>query len=556
MTFWQVFFRLLPKRPGKALEALFWRAIGRKVRSENRLRAASVALPLGYDLWISNIERAREIANSASATIEGWSGKPRFLIFVHSSERTSSDQVQQSKSSVERQIYPNWVLYGPEGGDEASINSCYTVHLRAGDTLSETALFRFAEAIQANPTASILYGDHDELDHRGRRSRPWFKPQWNAELFHALDYISQCAAIERTLARKASLIDGHAGAASLDTAFLRATADAPGSIVHVPHILAHVQRASSSEGRSDAVSRHLQSLGATCAPGPHSTTKVIWPLPDEPPTVSIIIPTKDKVNLLQACVESVLGKTTYPDFEIIIVDNDSVVPATLSYLDEISRHERIRILRYSHPYNFSAINNFAAKQADGSFLCLLNNDTEVVEPDWLTEMMRYAIRSDVGAVGAKLLYSDRSIQHAGVVVGMGDAAGHAHRFLPENEPGYFRQAHAAQFVSAVTAACLLVEKAKYDFVGGLDEEVLAIAYNDVDLCLKLQSCGLKNVYVPHAVLLHHETQSRGHDLSPNQIARYAQELKAFQDRWGTKDFQDPLHNPNLDRYSETYVIRI
>jgi GT2 family glycosyltransferase len=207
-------------------------------------------------------------------------------------------------------------------------------------------------------------------------------------------------------------------------------------------------------------------------------------------------------------------------------------------------------------YNFSALNNLAARHAKGSFLLLLNNDTEVISPEWLTEMMRYAYREDVGAVGAKLLYDDGSIQHAGVVVGMGEAAGHAHRFLAHDDPGYFWQAHVAQYASAVTAACLLVRLDKFEAVDGLDEKELAIAYNDVDLCLKLERAGWHNVYTPHATLYHHESRSRGDDLSPQHRERYMRELKIFQDRWGARTYADPLHNPNLDRYVEQFTVNL
>jgi GT2 family glycosyltransferase len=219
-------------------------------------------------------------------------------------------------------------------------------------------------------------------------------------------------------------------------------------------------------------------------------------------------------------------------------------------------HPKVRLLPYPGTYNFSAINNAAARNARGSYLCLLNNDTEVVSGEWLTELMRYAVRPDIGAAGAKLLYEDGTIQHAGVVVGIGEAAGHAHRFLPAHEPGYFRQPHVAQYVSAVTAACLVVEKAKFEAVGGLDEAELAVAFNDVDFCLKLEKAGWRNVYVPHAVLVHHESKSRGKDISAANIDRYRRELNVLQQRWGTKTYDDPLHNPNLDRYSETFVISL
>jgi GT2 family glycosyltransferase len=375
-------------------------------------------------------------------------------------------------------------------------------------------------------------------------------------MFFADDYLSAAIAIDASLARQV-MAGTESEGRSLSALLLGVTDAANGAIIHVPHVLCHVEARADDRvqsARAEVVERHLCPLGATCALGPFGTVKVLWPLPAELPLVSIIIPTRDKVELLRACVDSLLGATLYRPFEILIVDNGSSAAETLDYLSEIAAHPAIRVLRYDEPYNYSAINNFAARAAAGSYLCLLNNDTEVVEPDWLTEMIRYAVRPDVGAVGAKLLYGDGSIQHAGVIVGIGEAAGHAHRFAPANQPGYFRQPHVAQFVSAVTAACLVVEKGKFEAVGGLDEKDLAIAYNDVDLCLKLEAAGWRNVYVPHAVLLHHESKSRGSDVSPEHVDRYMRELRIFQERWGTKTYDDPLHNPNLDRYSETFVI--
>jgi GT2 family glycosyltransferase len=304
------------------------------------------------------------------------------------------------------------------------------------------------------------------------------------------------------------------------------------------------------------VSKFVSRRGGSATVGPFDTVKVSWPLQPELPLVSIIVPTKDKVRLLKACVDTLLGRTSYAPFELLIVDNASEEDATRRYLSAIAKDQRVRVLSYPHAYNYSAINNFAARQAKGSYLCLLNNDTEVIEPEWLTEMMRYAVRPDIGAVGAKLLYGDRSIQHAGVIVGIGGAAGHAHRNLPVSKPGYFCRAHVAQFVTAVTGACLLVDKRKFLAVGGLDEEGLAIAYNDVDLCLKLERAGWRNAYVPHAVLIHHESKTRPKDHSRTQIGRYSRELEIFRTRWNVESYQDPFFNPNLDRTSETFLIRL
>jgi GT2 family glycosyltransferase len=306
----------------------------------------------------------------------------------------------------------------------------------------------------------------------------------------------------------------------------------------------------------EAATRLVQPRGGSVAPGPFDTVKVTWPLPAELPLVSVIVPTRDRLELLRPCIDSVLAVTSYSPCEVLVVDNGSSERATHEYLRTIAQHPAVRVLSYDQPYNFSAINNFAAAQASGAYLCLLNNDTEVIEERWLTEMMRFAVRDEIGAVGAKLLYGNGAIQHAGVVVGMGEAAGHAHRFTRADDAGYFRLPHVAHFVSAVTAACMVVAKSKFDTVGGLDEEHLAVAYNDVDFCLRLQRVGYRNVYVPHAVLLHHESMSRGDDKAQQHIERYSRELTTLQQRWGTKTYQDPLLNPNLDRYSETFIVAL
>ncbi len=465
-----MFFRLLLRRPRPALAALYWHFTRRKVRAQNRLRLGMADLPFAYRVWMATIERNSELAHKYQAIAGQWAWRPHFSVLLHAGPNATQEQVERSIKSVERQVYPLWTVV--DGSSQAiglSVGGAqgdYFVPLRAGDELAESALFRFAESLQADPRACILYGDQDELNGRGERVHPWFKPRWNAEMFLAHDVLSAAVAIRSELAR--SVVDP---ADDLDALLLAATSAAEGAIVHIPHVLSHVDRQAADEragSRLRAVAKHLQPLGASCTAGPFGTVKVQWPLPSELPLVSIVIPTRDKVELLRACMDSVLTRTSYARYEILVVDNGSVKSATLTYLDQMTIHPAIRVLRYDQPYNYSAINNFAARSATGSFLCLLNNDTEAVESDWLDEMMRYAIRPDVGAVGAKLLYGDGSIQHAGVVIGIGDAAGHAHRFSPADQAGYFKQPHVAQFVSAVTAACLL-SKRKFEAVGGLDE---------------------------------------------------------------------------------------
>ena len=265
--------------------------------------------------------------------------------------------------------------------------------------------------------------------------------------------------------------------------------------------------------------------------GRFGTTRVAWPLPAGAalPLVSVIIPTRDRAELLRVSAGGVLGATDYPNIELLIVDNGSREAASTRLLAELAADPRVHILRDDSPFNFSRLNNATAEAARGPYLCLLNNDTEVIEPGWLTALMRQAVRPGVGAVGAKLLYPDGSIQHAGVVLGPAGAE-HAHRFLPDAEAGDFAAAHVARAVSAVTAACLLVEKAKYMAVGGLDE-ALAVAFNDVDLCLKLGAAGWRNIYEPAARLIHHESKSR--DTTAPDAAARAQEAALIRRRWGS-----------------------
>jgi GT2 family glycosyltransferase len=552
VTFWEHFLRLLPHRPKPALAALYWHLTRRRVRARNRLRVASADLPFVYAAWINQNERSVELADLCASLLADGEWLPRFAIVLHSPDDYSDEQLGRSQASIERQIYPHWKVADAIGvAAEVSAEADFIVPLRIGDELSRGALFRFAEAAGAKRGASILYGDEDYLDARGRRHRPWFKPRWNEEMFLALDFVSSASAMEANLFRE---VVRNVTPSDVSALFLGAISQASGAIVHVPHIVTHAQsRREPPSGRVEAVARHLEPLGGTCGPGLFGTVKVQWPLPTELPLVSIIIPIRDKPDLLRACVEGVLQRTDYRNFEILIVDNQSVEERTLSYLDELDSRPDVRVIPFPKPFNFSAITNLAAREAKGSFLCLLNNDTEVIEPKWLTELMRYAVKPEIGAAGAKLLYEDGSIQHAGIVIGIGEAAGHAHRFLPAGKMGYFRMPHVPHFISAVTAACLVIEKSKFDAVEGFDEE-LAVAFNDVDFCLKVQAAGWRNVYVPHAVLLHHESKSRGKDVAPENAARFQRELETLQHRWGTVTYVDPVQNPNLDRYSETYVI--
>jgi GT2 family glycosyltransferase len=272
---------------------------------------------------------------------------------------------------------------------------------------------------------------------------------------------------------------------------------------------------------------------------------VRYPLPVNPPLVSIIVPTRDAPALLRQCVESVLAKTTYPSFELIVVDNQSADPEALAYLAELAPRSAVRVLRYDRPFNYSAINNFAVRQAKGDMLCLLNNDTEVISLDWLEEMAGHLLQDKVGAVGARLLYTDGRVQHGGVTVGPGGCADHLHAELPRGHPGYCHRAVIAQELSAVTAACVLTWKDLYERMGGLNERALPVAFNDVDYCLRLQDAGYRVIYTPHAELYHHEWGTRGVDTTWRQRWRAHREMSYMRSRWRERMKHDPYYNPNL-----------
>jgi GT2 family glycosyltransferase len=272
---------------------------------------------------------------------------------------------------------------------------------------------------------------------------------------------------------------------------------------------------------------------------------VRYPLPVTPPLVSIIVPTRDALALIRQCAESVLAKTTYPRFELLVVDNRSADPEALAYLGDLAGRSAVRVLRYDHPFNYSAINNFAARQARGEVLCLLNNDTGVISPDWLEEMAGHLLQDKVGAVGARLLYTDGRVQHGGVTVGPGGCADHLHADLPRAHPGYCSRAVIAQELSAVTAACMLTWKHLFEQLGGFDEENLPIAFNDVDYCLRLREAGYRVIYTPHAELYHRESASRGPDTTWRERRRERREINYMRTRWRERMQNDPYYNPNL-----------
>lgn len=427
------------------------------------------------------------------------------------------------------------------------------------DELRPHALLEMAEAIVANLELALLYSDEDKIDGDGRRFDPYFKPDWNLDLLLSQNYICHFTVIRTDLMRAVGgFRRGYEGSQDHDL-FLRCIEGLPGSrIHHVPRVLYHWRAIKGStalardakdyaaEAGARAVADHLDRRhpGARVEELQHGHYRVRWPLPDPPPKASLVIPTRDKVDLLRTCVDSILERTSYQNYEVVVVDNQSADPAALEYLARIGRDPRVRVLRYDAPFNYSAINNWAVAQCDGAVIGLLNNDIEVISPGWLDEMVSQAIRPDTGAVGAMLYYPDDTIQHAGVVLGVHGVAAHRYAGMPRGYPGHGGRARVAQQLSAVTGACLVVARAAYEEVGGLDE-ALQVAFNDIDFCLRLGQAGYRNIWTPFAELYHHESASRGSEDTEEKKQRFSGEVELMQRRWGERLQCDPAYNINL-----------
>jgi GT2 family glycosyltransferase len=427
------------------------------------------------------------------------------------------------------------------------------------DELTRDALLEVALRIVADDP-DVIYSDEDKLDPTGQHCEPHFKPDFNLDYFLSVNYLCHFTVLRRTLLQQiGGFRTGFDGAQDYDL-FLRATERCE-RIAHIPKVLYHWRQSSTSTAATSAAKPQawdagLRALGeslarrgidATVERGPYPTTYRVRRALRGQPLVTILIPFRDKPELLATCVESILERSDYPHFEILGIDNGSREPATHRLLEELRRRDaRVRFVRYDAPFNFSAINNFGARHARGEHLLFLNNDTEVIARDWLRALLEHSQRPEVGVVGAKLLYADGSLQHAGVIIGIGGVAGHAHLFAPGDDPGYFGRAQLPQRLSAVTFACAMSRRAVFEQLHGLDERELTVAFNDIDYCLRAVEIGYQVIYTPFAVLYHHESRSRGYEDDPEKQARFAREVAYMQRRHRLiLERGDPYYNPNL-----------
>lgn len=447
----------------------------------------------------------------------------------------------------------------------------YLVFLDHDDLLRQHSLLRFAQEIVRNPQFGIIYSDEDKVDGKGQRYDHHFKPDWNPDLFLSQNYLCHLVCCKKAIFDQVGgMRPGVEGCQDWDLLLRMTEVLKFQNIGHISEILYHWRSGVDSTALSlkekpyvlstvvkvlnDALHRRGVNALAELGNRKNGYMRIKYSLPEKLPLVSIIIPTKDRFDLLSRCVETLLDLTDYNNFEILILDHNSNEQKLLDYFTKINKVAQIRILKMAGEFNFSRINNLGVKQAKGEILLFLNNDIEITNSSWLSEMVSQVLRTEIGCVGAKLLYPNDTVQHGGVIIGLGGVAGHSHKHFHKNHPGYKHRLQLVQNFSAVTAACLAVRKKIFDEVGGFNENDLKVAFNDVDLCLKVVEKGYRNLWTPHAVLIHHESASRGKDTVPEKIERFKKEISYMKKRWKHRLEDDPSFNKNFNKDREDFSL--
>lgn len=445
----------------------------------------------------------------------------------------------------------------------------YVAFLDHDDELTPDALYMVARELNLHPDAQLIYSDEDKKTSAGMRINPHFKSDWNIELLTQQNYVCHLLVIRKSaIDAVGGLRSEFDGAQDWDLILRVGERLRQEQIRHIPHILYHWTLIPSSTAQSTTAKPYV--LEAQCKAvqehldrtGQHAKA-LIWhsishinidrSVPVPAPKVSLVILTRDKLSLLKPCVDSLLKETKYRNFEVIIVDNGSVKSETFRYFDEIQiAHSNVRVIRDERPFNFSALNNFGARYCSGEILGFLNNDLKFTHGEWLDRMVAQAIREGVGVVGARLLFPSNLLQHGGVILGIGGVAGHNHKGRPKEDPGYFNRAILSQNLSAVTAACILLRREVFEKIQGFDEK-LSVAFNDVDLCLRIREAGFQVIYEPRAELYHYESASRGYENTAEKFERFEREIATMKKRWLPKLANDPFYNPNLTNLSEDFA---
>ena len=581
------------------------KGLWKKVRNKSTSKAASENF-VDYQTWVKKHEVTHLQRNAIVKSMARLAHKPLISVLV---PVYNVDEIWLRKclDSVLAQIYPHWelcivddaspkahirkvleeyssldsrikVVYRQVNGHiSESSNTALQVAkgefialLDHDDELSIDALYENAALINLHPEADMIYSDEDKISVDGYRHSPFFKPDWSPDTLLSQMYTCHLSVFRTSLVREISgFRKGLEG--SQDHDLTLRLSERTQHIYHIPKILYHWRSIPESTASGVTAKEYTNSAGFRAVSDAIQRRQIDGWVEADPeianlysvhykpvgnPLISIIIPTRNFGDILDQCLQSIFTKTSYTNFEIWIVDNGSDSPQTLEVFSKWMKlePERFFVERMDIPFNYSRLNNQAIHKIRGELILLLNNDIEVISENWLEEMAGQAIRPEIGAVGSCLLYPDNTIQHAGILLGIGGVAGHSHKYFAADHPGYFSRLRTIANYSAVTAACLMVRKEVYLQVGGLDE-TLSVAFNDVDFCLKLTQMGYYNVWLPHVKLYHHESKSRGQEDTPEKLARFRKEIERIQQRWGSLLINDPFYNPNLTLEHEDYSLR-
>lgn len=566
-----------------------------KVKKREMMRKKNL-----YDIWIEKNSLNEEKIKIAKEEIAKFPYKPKISIImpVYNVEKI---WLEKALASVLNQLYDNWELCivddastnkhiketlskyeknekfkikylkknkGISGASNEALSLAtgeFVGFLDNDDELSIDALYESVKLLNLHPEADLIYSDEDKINPKGGRIEPFFKPDWSPDLFFSFNYICHFSVCRKKIIdTMKGFREGFEGSQDYDL-LLRLT-EKTDKIFHIPKVLYHWRQVEGStavvhkekithfENTIKALNESLtrRKIDGTVEKATYfdrfESYRVRRKIKDSP-LVSIIIPMKDMASFLKRNLKSIEEKTEYKNYEIIVVDNNSKEKETHDYFESIRKKGNIRIIEYKDEFNFSKINNFAVSHAKGDHVLFLNNDIEVTTKGWLTSMLEHSVRKEVGAVGAKLVFPNNTIQHAGTVLGLGGVAGHSHKHIPAESDGYFGALNTIRNYSAVTAACMMTKKKIFEEVGGFDEIHLSVAFNDVDLCMKMREKGYLVVYTPYAALRHYESTSRGYDLNPEEIL-------FMKNKWGKTLMSDPYYNPNLTFDSEDFRIKI
>lgn len=514
-------------------------------------------LTLDYSRWIEFFDKlTKEDRKSIEKDVKRSNLDVVFKVLINNK---NDRDIEKTAQSLEVQLYKSFAMNILENRiniqlDEflvkGNTKKTYFLFLKSGTVLSPHALYWIAKVAKVS-NADLIYTDHDYITLENERVNPYFKPDFSLEYLRATNYIDSAFAVRAEVLSKIKAIDMVEILNWNLHSLLLKIAEKTTKIEHIPAVLFHLPLISinNKDLSSDynPVKERLtrMQVSATVEKIDFKNYKVIYHVKNNP-LISIIIPTKNQLSILKKCIESIIKKTTYDNYEVLLVDNQSNDLEAIEYLRNLTNNPKIRVFGYDKSFNFSAINNFAVSKAQGEVLLFLNNDTEVITSQWLEIMLGCLQQSDVGAVGAKLYYPNGKIQHAGVVIGPGGCADHAFKYLNKEENGYMNRAILQQEYSAVTAACMMTWKNLFIKIGGFDEVNLPVNFNDVDYCLKLREAGYRIIFTPYVELYHYESLSRGEDLSPESKKRAKRESDFIRKKWQKYIEYDPFYNPNLN----------